>query len=995
MLSFKFVTNASGAAHYFETSDDYYGAEGHKGEWVGEGATALGLEAGAPIDRAVFERLLDGQLPTGERIRLSHTRGSRDRKGIDFTFSAPKSVSIQALVSGDQRIIAAHDAAVRRSLELMQTFAAARKKEAGRSFRERTGNLAAATFRHELSRAQDPQLHTHAVVLNLTRRSDGQWRALANEEMLRNVRMVGAFYRATLANELQALGFPLRETRKGGWELAHVPDVLIRRLSQRSQAIERVLSERGQSRDLASTAQKQLITLATRRKKTGSDRAWLHEHWLQAAKETGVDLKALLSASNARREEAFPVRDEERQAVLRARSDAARAAIEFAIAHLAERQGIFSRSELLEVAYGRAAIRSDTHAVERALEAAVADGLLVPELALYQTARSLNIGAADLARDPQAGRFKAHDEAEKLTRASWISLTMAARRQTQAQAEVAVDAAISRGVLIAAEARFATPEARRAEAQIMAIERAGRGAIQPIARPAAVARWMEDSGLNNGQQEAVAMILTTRDRFVGVQGLAGTGKSHMLSRAVAGIRAESLKLSQSAGYRIVGLAPYASQNEALASLGMQSQTLASFLARKAQQASLDSRTIVFLDEAGVVPAHQLEQLMVLVGRKKARLVLCGDRQQTHAVEAGKPFEQLQDAGMTRAMLTEIKRQTNATIRTAVTRAAQGRVPEAVAALRHTVVEVRQDAHRHRRLADAYVRLPVAEQRQTLIVAGTNEARRTINTLVREGLALPAGRAIAVLTGIDMTRAELKSAQSYEAGMLVVPQRSYGEILIKGEQLRVVDHDSRRNTLLVERENGQPICFDPRRHSLLRIYEREIIDLAPGDLVRVSANDKSLGLVNGARYEVVKIDASMLRLQREGQELSIEVRRPLPLQHGYASTIHSAQGLSRERVLVEADTKSLTSNRAVFYVAISRARSDITIFTDDAARLSAAMSREPKKFAALELRDAGGEKQTLDGKLEHAARVRLAAADLRPQKQQGASFGPSVAAFLKP
>jgi len=97
--------------------------------------------------------------------------------------------------------------------------------------------------------------------------------------------------------------------------------------------------------------------------------------------------------------------------------------------------------------------------------------------------------------------------------------------------------------------------------------------------------------------------------------------------------------------------------------------------------------------------------------------------------------------------------------------------------------------------------------------------------------------------------------------------------------------------------------------------------------------------------------------------------------------------------VEANTKSLTSNRAVFYVAISRARSDITLFTDDAARLGAAMSREPKKFAALELRDAFGEKRTLDGKLERASRVRLAAADLRPQKQQGPSLGTLVKAAV--
>jgi len=89
-------------------------------------------------------------------------------------------------------------------------------------------------------------------------------------------------------------------------------------------------------------------------------------------------------------------------------------------------------------------------------------------------------------------------------------------------------------------------------------------------------------------------------------------------------------------------------------------------------------------------------------------------------------------------------------------------------------------------------------------------------------------------------------------------------------------------------------------------------------------------------------------------------------------VHSAQGLTKNRVLVDANTKSLTSNRAVFYVAISRPRNDITLFTDDAAKLSAAMSREPKKFAALELRDSTLESSVLKAKIDHSARGRLAA-----------------------
>ena len=155
MLSFKFVADATRAGHYFESSDDYYGKEGHRGDWIGAGVGDLGLQGASAVERLAFQNLLEGQLPDGKRLRWNRTRGNEDRKGIDFTFSAPKSVSIQALVQEDPRIVAAHDIAVKKSLELMQEFAATRKKVNGLSFRERTGNLVAATFRHELSRATD------------------------------------------------------------------------------------------------------------------------------------------------------------------------------------------------------------------------------------------------------------------------------------------------------------------------------------------------------------------------------------------------------------------------------------------------------------------------------------------------------------------------------------------------------------------------------------------------------------------------------------------------------------------------------------------------------------------------------------------------------------------------------------------------------------------------------------------------------------------------
>lgn len=246
MLSFKAITNSGGAAHYFENTDDYYAKEGHRGEWQGDGAKQLGLEG--KVNQEDFKQLLDGYLTTtGEKVRNSKAANSKDRKGIDFTLSAPKSVSIQALINGDERILKAHDDAVKATIKAMEKLAVARKKEKNISFREHTNKLVVASFRHELSRAQDPQLHTHNIVMNLTQREDGQWRALSNEEILDNVKVLGALYKGELAQNIKSLGYDLRETKKG-WELAHVDDAAIKLFSKRSNEIEKKLELDGDTR---------------------------------------------------------------------------------------------------------------------------------------------------------------------------------------------------------------------------------------------------------------------------------------------------------------------------------------------------------------------------------------------------------------------------------------------------------------------------------------------------------------------------------------------------------------------------------------------------------------------------------------------------------------------------------------------------------------------------------------------------------------------------
>lgn len=958
MLSFKFVTNAGGAAHYFENTDDYYTKEGHRGIWQGAGAEKLGLVGG--VEREVFKNLLEGRLPNGEvaRKRMPKTQKdgkvSKERLGIDFTFSAPKSVSIAALVNGDERLLRAHDEAVSAALKQLEARALARKKDKGISFRLHTANLAFATFRHELSRTQDPQLHTHSVAMNLTQREDGKWVALTNDEMLKSIKVVGAFYRADLAKRLEAMGYELRTTRNG-FELADISDKAIKIFSTRSQQIEEALKSKGLDRDSANSKTKQTITKATRPNKTEADRAELKKEWEAMLREAGIRLKPAGAGESIKEKVQEIISDIERKVLpkraarreeetLAVQRNKARWAVDLSIEHLMERQGIFTRDELLEKSLTNALAAHE--GLHDEIDAAIKDGRIIAELPLYQSAKSFVREQEVEAHNPMAKFFKA-EEATRLTASSWIALTMANTGRTQQEAQRLVNESIKAGRLVRTELRFTTRAMLDDELKIQSKAAVGRSAVIPIRSTGEVDAMLSGTNLNEGQKSAARLILTTEDRIVGVQGWAGVGKSHMLKQTVDAIQQEAAKAMQQQGYEVIGLAPYASQNKALAELGMKSQTLASFLMRKQDHVSLHEKSVVFLDEASVVPAHQMRDLIEKIEARNARLVLIGDIKQTQAVEAGKPFQQLVEGGMAVAHITEIQRQKNAELKAAVVSAVGGNVREAAAQLESRIHEYKDDADRHAAIAKHYTSLTEDQRNSTLVVVGTNDARRSINEKVRSVLNLSRGDTVATLESVDMTRAEKKVAGNFQVDQVVVFEAAKrGGRFERGEQYVVSVVDTVKNLLTVLGPDKKPITFNPAEMRNFSTYSQEQLTLSPGDWIRMTRNNNRLGIANGERYKVEAVTATSIKLQG-GVELPRD--RRLHMQYGYAMTIHSAQGLTMDHVIMDINTDSLTSNRAVFYVGMSRPRHELAIYTNNKAKLPDAVAREPKKYAALELR----------------------------------------------
>ncbi|MBD4164535.1 conjugative relaxase [Xanthomonas citri pv. citri] len=970
--------NQYAAAHYFSAADDYYAKE-NPGEWQGQGAQVLGLTG--PVEQAQLSRLLDGRLPNGERIQTTFDpTDNKKRMGLDLTFSAPKSVSMQALVAGDKDVTAAHDRAVTRALEQVERLAEARKKVKGKSYRERTGNMVIGKFRHEMSRAKDPQLHTHSVVLNMTQRADGAWRALSNEDIFRVQHEVDALYKAELARGLQALGYAIRLVDdQGNFELDHISRDQIEAFSARSRLIEEALANEGKTRATATTLEKQIISLATRPRKDESDRDLVKQYWVEKSREFGIDYgpRSQLDGRTYEAGDSFGGRGRERgdagdriaATSLPARLTPAQAVVQYAINHLTEREAVVRETALTATALRRAVGLAGPDEVRAEIKRLVGQGALIEAMPAY--------------------RMADRKDGPALSSAGWKSYLQDLKGWSDKQAQQYVSNAIKQGSLVPAEKRYTTQKALAREKAILAIERTGRGAIEPIMTAAAVKTALESSALNAGQRFAVETIVSTKNRFVGIQGDAGTGRTYTVNQAVALIKQAS---AVSEGYRTVALAPYGNQVRALKNEGLEAHTLASFLHTKDKP--IDGKTIIVLDESGVVGARQMEQVMRIVEKSGARMVLLGDTKQTEAIEAGKPFAQLQQDGMQTARISEIQRQKDHELKTAVEQAAEGRVTQSLAHIKH-VEELKEPTERHRAIVNDYIQLTEPERRETLIVAGTNEARREINRMVRESLDLTGkGREFETLTRVDLTQAQRRFAPSYQPGMVIQPEKDYQKAgLTRGQTYRVKEALP-GNALVLQRQDGTTTTINPRKATQLSVYHLERAELSIGDTVRINRNDPGRDLTNGDRMRVAGVIGGTVKLesveQRDGRParaLELPTNRPLHLEHAYASTVHSAQGLTNDRALIALDTKSRTTSMNLYYVAISRARQEARVYTNNRGELPAAIARRFDKTTALAIqrerqlqrRAAGMQpKGTADGKQA------LQRQQLQQQRKQPAS-----------
>ena len=860
MLSLANVSAAQ-AENYYE-KDDYY-TQGDPGlqsdsQWQGNGAEKLGL-TGA-VNKQVFQQLLHGQTPDGKSLHSKRINPENHRAATDYTFSAPKSVSIAALIQKDKRVIQAHDAAVKTALEVLENRYAQTRVRRGPGIREKvaTGNVIAATFRHETSREQDPQLHTHCVVINATQMEDGKWQSLSNEEVLNNQKLLGEIYQNELAHQLRSHGYEIEPNGSGQFEVKGYEQPLLDLFSTRTQQIEQyierweeVIKETG-GKPLNATQKKQ-ATLATRLRKKSVPREVLLDGWHRAIVSGEVTLPATPEAAPKEPANQSPT-----------------AAAE-GVNHASERESVFKR--------------------EKAERFALEHHLGEQSFAELQTAMT------------DAG-------------------------------------------LLPAKNRYTTQTAIERELDTIAIMESGQGQVNVIADDSKVWQLLRSElSLTEGQRQAIEMTATTTDQFIAWQGVAGAGKTYSL-KLVA-------QLAREQGYEVTGYAPSAQAANTLSEeANIESNTVARLLHSDRNREGKDSsqnQVIWIVDEAGLLSAKDAHQLLKKAQSQQARVILVGDIRQLSAVEAGNPFKSLQSAGIQTAYLEESRRQKTEALRAAVVCLSAGEQREGLERLDKAdmVHEVTDGKERHGCIVKDYILLSPEARKKTLILSGTNAERLELTADIRamlqaEGSLGTDAYRMRSLRSLDRTKAQLKYACAYAVGEVVVPVRDYRRYGLKKKmQYTVTGKDVRNNQVTVTSPDGNEIRFDPSRCGDKTTYATQEIAIAQGDQLRWTRNDAQSGVRNGqmATVEAITDDGTATLRAANGETMTYDLTGQQYLDYALVSTTYSSQGKTADQVLVAVDR---TISKEGLYVAVSRAKQKLSLYTADKAQLFKRAERSAAK-----------------------------------------------------
>lgn len=908
MINVTALTSARGSAHYL-TQDNYYLQEDKvSAKFVGRGAQNLGLTS-HKVTSENIESLLSGKLPNGLQVGKS----GKHRPGWDVTFSAPKSVSIAGLVNDDERISLAHDKAVKTALSHYEQHLTTRQRNNGEIEKYITNSLVAATFQHQTSRELDPQLHTHSIVLNITQGKDGDWRSVSSESLYRMQRELDLIYKSELEARVNELGYKTEKTDQG-FEISSVPEKVREAFSTRSKQIESELAKYNLSRDESTSEQRQIATLRTRKAKPSEQSLdALQQSWQEQVKSLNWQPDPIPN-NNA------PMNHEITERVVHT------------INVLTEKDAVIS-----EHAIYRHLNSSDDFAVSKGQITEALNELhkkgLIHQRVLSSFDRNTRLITEQKAIVTQKGielekaMLSCATKMNKTSPPSWLG------KISPTLEKLALKSGYFKGGAISS-----VKSATKSIDTKIAIA-ADKGHI-----------WTQE------QRQAAIGILSHRGRLSQLQGFAGTAKT---SSVLASIR----DIAKLEGYQVIALAPSHSASQQLqkdikADIAITtSGYLAQMHSGKLQHQLNSSKVLIIHDEAGLASTEQMQSFLSLAEKIGHRIINSGDRFQKSSIGAGSAFGQLTDNKVPTFELTHIFRQKKQNLKQAVEHSLPNnpKIRSGIKLLHNQgqITEIKDRDSRIQAISEQYVQLSSSERLKTLVLDPTRKGVDDLNQNIRQKLQergeLSKDEILTLtLKSRDISKTDLKHGavgSIFKIGDVITLNsqalKRNDVDLLKGSKWRVTSLNKDKNSLelqsLTNPDHKKELTPTQLSKTHPTVSELESKSFSVGDLVKFTSTDISKGVLTNEAATVINIDktSNSLTIQKsDGSTLFIDSSQPLNLDHRYAQTTFSSQGLTAKNILYHAQSTSTNlMNQRDFYVGLSRATDSIKIVTDSKTELT--------------------------------------------------------------
>ncbi|MBI0957615.1 conjugative relaxase [Escherichia coli] len=1040
MMSIAQVRSAGSAGNYYTDKDNYY-VLGSMGErWAGQGAEQLGLQGS--VDKDVFTRLLEGRLPDGADLSRMQDGRNRHRPGYDLTFSAPKSVSMMAMLGGDKRLIEAHNQAVDFAVRQVEALASTRVMTDGQSETVLTGNLVMALFNHDTSRDQEPQLHTHAVVANVTQHN-GEWKTLSSdkvgktgfiENVYANQIAFGRLYREKLKEQVEALGYETEVVGKHGmWEMPGVP---VEAFSGRSQTIREAVGED------ASLKSRDVAALDTRKSKQHVDPEVRMAEWMQTLKETGFDIRAYRDAADQRAE----TRTQAPGAVSLEGPDVQQAVTQ-AIAGLSERKVQFTYTDVLARTVG--ILPPENGVIERAragIDEAISREQLIPldrEKGLFTSGIHVldELSVRALSRDiMKQNRVTVHPEKSVPRTAGYSDAVSVLAQDRPSLAIVSGQGGAAGQRERVAELVMMAREQGR-EVQIIAADRRSQMNLKQDERLSGeliTGRRQLLEGMaftpgstvivDQGEKLSLKETLTLLDGAArhNVQVLitdsgqrTGTGSALMAMKdagvntyrwqggeqrpatiisepdrnvryaRLAGDFAASVKAGEESVAQVSGVREQAILTQAIRSelktqgvLGHQEVTMTAL-----SPVWLDSRSRYLRDMYR--PGMVMEQWNPET-RSHDRYVI--DR--VSGLESVKPSQvpRQEGAWVPEHSVTEFSHSQEAKLAEAQQKAMlKGEAfPDIPMTLYEAIVR------------DYTGRTPEARE-QTLIVTHLNEDRRVLNSMIHDARekAGELGKEqvmVPVLNTANIRDGELRRLSTWEThrDALALVDNVYHRIAgISKDDGLITLQDAEGNTRLIS----------PREAVAegVTLYTPDTIRVGTGDRMRFTKSDRERGYVANSVWTVTAVsgdsvtlsDGQQTRVIRPGQE-----RAEQHIDLAYAITAHGAQGASETFAIALEGTEGNRKQMAGFesaYVALSRMKQHVQVYTDNRQGWTDAINNAVQKGTAHDVLEPKSDREVMNAErlFSTARELRDVAAGRAVLRQARLAGGDSPARFIAP